>query len=86
VEWIGGIFLKTAMTIIVLFCFYICAIAITLLTSAIFLLKGGPSALILGDSLVRDAVDVHFVMKPICDFTEDGEPILCKIRKIRKRK
>jgi hypothetical protein len=35
----------------------------------------------LGDSLVRDAVDVHFVLKPICDFDKNGNPVPCEIKK-----
>ncbi|MEK7509649.1 MAG: hypothetical protein AAB605_02970 [Patescibacteria group bacterium] len=33
----------------------------------------------LDGTLERETVDVHLILKPICEFADDGEPIPCKI-------
>lgn len=32
-------------------------------------------------TVTKDMVDVHFVLKPICDFDQNNEPIPCKIER-----
>lgn len=32
-----------------------------------------------GGTLERDAVDVHLILKPVCDFNKDGEPVPCTV-------
>ena len=40
----------------------------------------------LNGELERDAVDVHFILKPICDFDDKGEPIPCRMSAAMKKK
>jgi hypothetical protein len=40
----------------------------------------------LNGELERDVVDVHFILKPICDFDDKDEPIPCRMPVMVKRK
>ena len=46
----------------------------------------GRSSTDLNGELERDVVDVHFILKPICDFDDDFDPIPCRLPASKKKK